>query len=276
MYAKNVYSYQNHVERPTSLENATLGDGQNDICNRFECKNQLPLLNDGVKPSFEDADHMYRVCTACRYENNGLFIPAIWYEQKIGKKLTVEIATKQAEAFNELYGFNFKLKTYPRFSANISDIKHDLDILESTEDFVPDVVVIDYADILKPESNNNSGFQKEDETWIALAQLAGERNALVITPTQITKEGQDTKLIQVQHTARWSGKIGHVDAIFGINQTQEEKDEGMQRLNKIMHRHEEFNSSEQCMVLQNFNIGAVHLDSCRYDNNEPEQENQNE
>ena len=261
-------------EKPQLIPILDCLQNQKDFCHLPERPDQGAVLVDGELVPFEHADAMYKVCTFCRDMPNSPFIPTSWYERVEAKPLTTQKMVQVANAFKEAYGNSFKLQVYPRFSANIIDIKHDLDLLESTENFVPDLIVIDYADILKPESNNTAGTQKEDETWIALAQLAGERNALTITPTQITKEGQDAKIIEVKHTARWSGKLGHVDAIYGINQTQEEKDRGQQRLNTIMHRHEDFNPLSQCLVLQNFNIGAVHLDSCRYvDPNNTEGEN---
>lgn len=241
---------------------------QNDDCQQSERPDQFSTYRDGKKLSPQELKDEYTVCTYCQKNRPELFALTTWKELYYCKELTKIKALQKAEVFKRAHGTRFKLKTYPRFSANIQDIKHALDILESTEDFVPDVIIIDYADILKPESGGSAGIEKEDATWIALAQLAGERHALVVTPTQITKDGQKTKLIGVEHTARWSGKLGHVDAILGINQTDEEKDKGVQRLNIIMHRHEDFNPMAQCMVLQNFDIGAVHLDSCPYRDSE--------
>jgi len=240
-------------------------------CTRPEyCGTFVPLFVEGEELLDEAVDG-YVVCTACRdTENAEFFQPTVWYENHDYQAMTERMAVDKANALSQQYANRCKLKTYPRFSANIADIKRDLSVLETTQNFIPDVIIIDYADILKPESNNSNGIQKEDETWIALSQLAGERKALVLTATQLTKDGQDAKTVSVAHTARWSGKLGHVDAILGINQTPKEKDKGVQRINTILHRHQPFSESEQCMVLQNLDIGAVHLDSFQY---RPSEEN---
>ena len=227
------------------------------------------LLTEGEALPDEPVDG-YVVCTSCREETNDRFQPTVWYENKDMQAMTKRLAINKAKAVERMYGNRCKLKTYPRFSANLSDIKRDLYVLETKENFVPDVIIIDYADILKPESENATGVQKEDETWIALSQLAGERKALVVTATQLTKEGQNAKTVGVQHTARWSGKLGHVDAIYGINQTAKEKEKGIQRINTILHRHQPFSETEQCVVLQNLDIGSVHLDSFPYEENNDE------
>jgi replicative DNA helicase len=224
----------------------------------------VPILIEGETLADEPVD-AYTVCTACRDSGNlELFQPVVGYERHEYLAMTEKLAVDKARALSEQYSNRCKLKTYPRFAANIADIKRDLTVLETTQNFIPDVIIIDYADILKPESGNATGVQKEDETWIALSQLAGERKALVLTATQLTKEGQDANTVSVQHTARWSGKLGHVDAIYGINQTPKEKDKGIQRINTILHRHQPFSETEQCVVLQNLDIGAIHLDSFPY------------
>jgi len=127
--------------------------------------------------------------------------------------------------------------------------------------FIADVIIVDYADILKPEDDAMEGIQKEDRTWIALAQLASERNALTFAPTQVTKAALEANLLKEAHTARWVGKLGHVDAMLAISQTEEEKRMGRSRLSTMIHRHKDYDSSHTITLLQQLAIGQVHLDS---------------
>jgi hypothetical protein len=128
---------------------------------------------------------------------------------------------------------------------------------------MPDIILIDYADILKPETSALAGVEKEDRTWIALAQLAAERSNVVVTPTQLTKEALDANIIKQKHTARWVGKLGHVDAMYAISRTEKDQNYGVMRVNCLAHRHKEFNPNEQVLVLQSYNSGVVVLDSAR-------------
>ena len=129
---------------------------------------------------------------------------------------------------------------------------------------MPDIIIVDYADILKPEPGSPlEGHEKEDRSWIALSQIAGEKKALVITPTQVTKDGLDTYILRTKHTARWSGKLGHVDMMLTINQTEEEKRCGVMRVAIMEHRHAEFFETNCCTVLQNLKTAQVHLDSVK-------------
>jgi hypothetical protein len=113
-----------------------------------------------------------------------------------------------------------------------------------------------------------AGVEKEDQSWMALAKLGGIKQALVIAPTQVTKEALESEQTRQRHTARWSGKLGHVDAMMAISQTPEEKEQGIQRISLMLHRHEEFFEEASCIILQNLNVGQAHLDSERQERRE--------
>ena len=168
---------------------------------------------------------------------------------------------KSMGAWRDQIGHLYRIKSYPRFSANIMDIKRDLDLLEHVEGFVPDIIVVDYADILKPEDRSMAGIEKEDRSWIALAQMAAERHALVVAPTQVTKDAMDTQNISAKHMARWVGKLGHVDVMATLNQSEEEKLLGRARIGIIAHRHANFTPSSNVTILQNLKLGQPNLDS---------------
>lgn len=208
----------------------------------------------------------YVPCTVCREDgtkdekgkNN--YEQKTWWEILKFPEFNVNTVGTALKSWQRGYNDLLRIKIYPRFAANIADIKRDLELLEQLEEFVPDIILIDYADILKPENENSVGIDKEDRTWIALAQLAAERHALVVTPTQVTKSGQDAVKLKVEHTAKWVGKLAHVDAMLTLNQTSEEKTNGVMRVGVMMHRHNDFND-EMVTILQNLTVGQANLDS---------------
>ena len=125
-----------------------------------------------------------------------------------------------------------------------------------------DVIVIDYADILKPEDGSpTTGYEKHDQTWMSLAGLAGERNALVVTATQVNAKGQSAATLNTEHSAQWVGKNAHVDAMFSVNQTEVEKEIGVMRVGIDQHRHQDFNKKATCTILQQINLAQPLLDS---------------
>jgi hypothetical protein len=253
------------------------GDSGEVINPIFDCKKnqndecQLPRRTNDIALDWQPGEVLdfrknsnYHVCTFCRNKFPQHFEPATWFE-----KATVPIFDQQtvAEArirLHQFYKGRFKFKSYPRYTASIEDIKNDLNILEVTEGWIPDIIVVDYADILKPEPGSPvEGHEKEDRTWIALSTLAGEKHALVVAPTQVTKDGLEAFMLSTKHTARWSGKLGHVDMMLTINQTEEEKRSGALRIAIMEHRHHEFYETASCIVLQNLKTAQVHLDSVK-------------
>ena len=186
---------------------------------------------------------------------------AVWSEIIDVPKLDYFLVTEKMKALNKLGKASIWLECMPRFSASVEDIERKLDNLESIHNFVPDVLIIDYADILKSNDPDLKGVEKEDDVWMSLARISSYRKMLVVVPTQLNKESLDAKQIKTKHTAKWIGKLGHVDAMFALNQTPPEKELGLMRISILEHRHKDFNETENCYVLQKYSSGQAHLDS---------------
>ena len=234
---------------------------QHGECNKKERKNNTILYERGdAKPEFRP-NMVYRACTWCRQFFPQDYEIATWFEAFKRPEFNRMTVPKSMKDFDEQFGNYFRLKTYPRASVNVSVIKRDLDILEQTENIVPQIIIVDYADVLGPETAGNTGVQKEDETWMSLAGLAGERHALVVTGTQVTKEGLDVNKLRLKHTARWIGKLGHVSIFLVINQDDFDKEAGIIRISILEHNYREFDENRECYVLQQLQVGQPVLDS---------------
>lgn len=128
----------------------------------------------------------------------------------------------------------FKSFASPMDSTSVSDIIAHLESMIEFEGWIPDVVVIDYADILAPEQNaaRDDFRHKVNATWKALRKLSQEMNCLVITGTQANRAAYGGKSLISKDNASEDKRINaHVNAIIGINRTEEEKDNGIFRLN---------------------------------------------
>jgi len=218
------------------------------------------VCSEPIPEEYNENDE-YVPCTACRGDGTANYEISTWFETLEVPPFNVSTVGDTLTAWQRNYNNYLRVKIYPRFSASVADIKRDLDLLEQLEGFVPDIILIDYADILKPEDDRSIGVDKEDRTWIALSQLGAERHALVVVPTQVTKSGQDAETLGVEHTAKWVGKLAHVDAMFFINQTEDEKKAGVMRMGTMMHRHLEFNQKDTVTLLQKLMVGQANLDS---------------
>jgi len=242
---------------------------QDDSCVMHQRENHVKLFDEeGRKPEWKKNDPnpmpQYRPCSFCRNHENRewgeQYKKDVWYEMIDRPMIESASVAQQVRSLEDMYGDNFRFMAYPRFTANLADIKRDLYLLEKTEDFIPDMIVIDYADILKPEQGGLIGVEKEDRTWIALSQLAAEKKALVVTPTQVNKEALDAVQVRQSHTAKWVCKLGHVDAMIALSQTEAEKKAKVIRISTLLHRHNDC-GDETCMVLQNLDAGQMVVDS---------------
>lgn len=128
---------------------------------------------------------------------------------------------------------------------------------DKSHDWRPDVVVIDYADILAPPSGVKDTLDQIDETWKTLHRIAQQRHCLVLTATQASAlaYGKEDGLLSKKHFSGRKTKLAHVDGMLGINVTPDEKDRGMARINWIVRRAAAYNERHFCRVAGSMAIG---------------------
>ncbi len=101
-------------------------------------------------------------------------------------------AKKNVKAFFERYKRRFKLITYPAGTLTVTEIRQVLDIWERQDGFVPDVIIIDYADLMSSDDAKVSEFRhRQDYIWKSLRGLSQERHVLVVTATQADSESYE-------------------------------------------------------------------------------------
>lgn len=175
-------------------------------------------------------------------------------------------AIKKSEQLKMLVGSgSLRLACYPTKSANVSTIKSILKIQQDYHGFVPDVIVIDYADILAPEMGASKEIRHRiDDTWSSIRGLAHERSCLCVTASQSTRATVGGKKdVESSDLAEDIRKLAHVSHMISLNQTKEERRAGISRIRVLANRNEEFDDEEDIVVLQNFSIGKPYIDSRR-------------
>lgn len=149
----------------------------------------------------------------------------------------------------------FKLSCHPNSSISVSGIEG---ILEgwSRDDWRPDVVVIDYADILAGLNSREEPRDQINSTWKALRGLSQRHHCLVVTATQADSASYDQWILSRKNFSEDKRKYAHVTGMVGINQVSAEKDKGVFRLNWIMLRELDFSESKclwtaSCLAVAN-------------------------
>jgi len=206
----------------------------------------------------------HKICNRCRNHKDlvrrNQYSPVV-YNLKVHRKANdIYTMTKEMQRFNFLLDRNCRIVVRDKYSLTLPQIYQDLQQLAHVENFVPEIIVIDYIDILQVNSKHE-GWQLENDKWKQVARLGGETHCLVITATQGNIGAVSAEVLNESHLGGWSGKIQHVNGLISINQTPTEKKEGIWRMGITGLRSEEFYEDETCMVLQDLKTGQFCLDS---------------
>lgn len=148
----------------------------------------------------------------------------------VQKVLTHKIKSKQSY---------FRLSCHPTKSISVPGIVGTVREWERGG-FTPDVIVIDYADLLAPVSTRDEGRDQINNSWIAMRAMAQTLHCLVLTATQTKATSYYADLITRDHFADDRRKIDHVNAFIGLNQSADEKRQGIMRLNFFALREEDY------------------------------------
>jgi len=142
----------------------------------------------------------------------------------------------------------FRLMAYANSSATVADIDALLARF-SRESWKPDVVIVDYADILAHPAGVHDKNDVHEENWKQLTRLHHDWNCLVLTATQsnaISYSRSDTLLGRQHFTGRRT-KLDQVDGMIGINVTEQERQKQMCRLNWVVRRRARDRHRKECV-----------------------------
>ncbi len=241
---------------------------QDGSCTIKQRINQVKLLKDGMfKPEPGKEPAGYKSCSICRSDYKGgknhPYIPETWFEGIKRERLDYAMVLKKISGINRMYNMNkiFRVLTFPTHSTNLAKMEIHLKQWEDSDGWMPDVIVIDYADILAPEDNRESGRDRIDNTWKELKRIASSRRCVVATATQANRASIEKFMVKQIHASEDIRKVAHVDVMLSLNQTPWEKSAGAMRIGVVAHRHKGFLETESVTILQNLSVGQSLLDS---------------
>ena len=230
-----------------------------------DCADRLSgvVIRDGDE-ILEDPTHV--PCTLCKGHGGKHKYDMTVYQDTIYREAD-DIYTVQnlinGKLRNKGMADNFKkharVIVHPKYTLTYEKMVHDIETLNN-EGFIPDIFIIDYVDILDIGSKFDD-YRAVDESWKLLARLAGEYNVLVITATQANKEGHSAGVLGSTHQAGFYGKNQHVNEMVGLNQTPEEKAQGIIHYGITEARSQAYTPGKMCTVLMDLKAGQTHLDS---------------
>lgn len=135
------------------------------------------------------------------------------YSDKI-RETSLYLSNKGAELF---------IKEFPTGTATVNTIKSHLQSLERDYGVKPDVVFVDYADIMKSTSDYSERRYNLTSIYESLRALAMEMNVPMWTATQANREAINSPKFDLKVISESLGKAQTADVILGIGRTEEDK-----------------------------------------------------
>ena len=121
------------------------------------------------------------------------------------------------------------IKEFPTGQATVNTLRALMVQLKNYEDFEPDVVIVDYLELMRPVRENQHEYQAQQRIAEELRGLAMENKFLVWTATQTNRQGRAVKVITDAELGDSYGKIRTCDFAVSLNQSEEEFDTGRMR-----------------------------------------------
>lgn len=150
-----------------------------------------------------------------------------------------------------------RIKQFATKSLTIAQLESYLDMLEITQKFIPDVLVVDYPDLMYFDPKNPR--QALGRLYEELRGLAVRRNLALAAATQANRAGDDAKLVTDTNVSEDISKIATADIVITYSQTIDERRLGLARLFVSNARNDE--DKFTVLITQSYRTGQFVLES---------------
>ena len=121
------------------------------------------------------------------------------------------------------------VKEYPTKSASTRTLRTHLEKLRM-RDINPDMVIVDYGDLLRPISIKNEKRHELESIYEEMRGLAKEFNCCVWTASQTNRSGLNAEVITMESISEAYNKCFVSDFIFSLSRTVEDKQSNSGRI----------------------------------------------
>jgi len=111
---------------------------------------------------------------------------------------------------------DFVIKWFPTKGVDINGIASHLHHLQTAEEFEPDIVLVDYADLLKPIVGYTDKRHELTAIFEGLRNMAGEFEVPIWTATQTNRDAMNKETVGLHTIGESIGKAQIADFVLGI------------------------------------------------------------
>lgn len=156
---------------------------------------------------------------------------------KIEKRAVIEQKLIKAK---ESTNGDLIIADFPPEEITTDTIRQLIDVLKRTHNWKPDVVIVDYMELMLScnSYDNKEDYIRQKRVANQLCNLAKNEDVLVVTATQTNRDGLNGKngndgnehVLNLNKVAESYGKMMAIDYCVTINQTEAEYNEGIARM----------------------------------------------
>lgn len=121
------------------------------------------------------------------------------------------------------------IKKYRTNEATVNTLRSHLTRLHMESGFKPDMIIVDYADLLQPLRTYADKRFELESIYLDLRDMGSEFNCPVWTASQANRGALDKKVITIGDLAEAFNKANIADFMVALCQTTEEKQDGIMR-----------------------------------------------
>jgi len=179
------------------------------------------------------------------------------------EKLDADMRTKIANKLRALKNRKpILIKEFPTGSLTVSQLKNYLEMLKRTSSYVPDVLLVDYPDLMAIDSKDRRGSL--GNTFVQLRGIAVANNMALVTVTQSNRDSDNANVVGISMVSEDWSKIATADTVLTFNRTDAEEKRGLARLYAAALRGQQGNFF--VLITQSYMTGQFCLDSVYFDN----------
>jgi hypothetical protein len=164
------------------------------------------------------------------------------------------------QKFGPMLENNLRIKEFFTGELTMSQLRGYLDNLERTENFIPDILILDQASHMKLNRSSADDLRiSMGGLFVNLRGLAVERNLAVVTNHHINRVGAKAKFTTGEHVSEDFSILATADTGVVYNQRPMEKKHKLARL--WIDRGRSQKSGFMVLLAQNYDLGQFCLDS---------------
>jgi replicative DNA helicase len=157
------------------------------------------------------------------------------YDNRLLKKDFSYLKENGSKAFHALLNMqkhmkgNLIIKKYRTNEASVNTIRSHLTRVYMEKGIKPDLIIVDYADLLMPRRTYADKRFELESVYLDLRDLGAEYDCPVWTASQANRGALDKKVITIGDLAEAFNKANIADFMVALCQTVEEKEDGLMR-----------------------------------------------